>query len=196
MQNQDVYYPVDARRSFYDASYVLHPMQLASVVGSWKPWQAAGSVYEFRSASMGAAYWHPDAPNGGNGGPLWTAQHKADIKKAVATYKEKLRPLIRNADLYHIFPRPDSVRWDGIEYYNPATKKGVVYIFKPSDNGDSQAIKLKGLDPTLRYKITFEDGSNKTTQLMGSTLMKEGITVSLKGTLASELMFFEETNGR
>ena len=194
VQNQDVYYPVEARRSFYDASHVLHPMQLASVVGSWKPWQAAGSVYEFRSASMGAAYWHPDAPNGGNGGPVWTEEHKAEIKKAVTTYKEKLRPLIRNANLYHIFPRPDSVRWDGIEYFDPVTKKGVVYFFKPSDNGDTQAIKLKGLDPALSYTLTFEDHSNKTMELKGNVLMKEGVMVSLKGILASELMFITETN--
>ena len=93
IQNQDRYYPIDARQSFYDASFVFPPMQLAALVGSWADWQATGSVYEFRSASLGAAYWHPDAPNGGNGGPVWSAQQKAQIKRAVATYKEKLRPL-------------------------------------------------------------------------------------------------------
>ena len=92
-----------------------------------------GSVYEFRSSSMGAAYWHPDAPNGGNGGPVWSAQQKSQIKNAVATYKEKLRPLIRNADLYHIFPRPDGIHWDGTEYYDPSAKRGVAYLFKPAD---------------------------------------------------------------
>ena len=47
-----------------------------------------------------------EAQIGGHGG---TPQ----IKKAVAVYKEKLRPLVRNADLYHIFPRPDGIHWDG-----------------------------------------------------------------------------------
>ena len=36
------------------------------------------------------------------------------------------------ADLYHILPRPDGRKWDGIEYYDPAAGKGVVYLFKPS----------------------------------------------------------------
>ena len=54
IQNQDRYYPIDARRSFYDASFVFPPMQLAALDGSWGEWQASGSVYEFRSASMGA----------------------------------------------------------------------------------------------------------------------------------------------
>jgi len=193
VQNQDIYYPVDARRSFYDASHAFHPMQLASVVGSWKAWQAEGSVYEYRSGSMGASYWHPDAPNGGNGGPVWTVKHKADIKKAVATYKEKLRPLIRDANLYHIFSRPDSIHWDGVQYYNPATQRGVVYIFKPKDIGDRYTIKLKGLDPKINYQITFEDGSNNSTVIKGSVLMKAGIEVVLKGELVSELMFIEKS---
>ena len=86
------------------------------------------------------------------------------------------------------------MRWDGIEYFDPVTKKGVVYFFKPSDNGDTQAIKLKGLDPALSYTLTFEDHSNKTMELKGNVLMKEGVMVSLKGILASELMFITETN--
>ena len=192
IQNQDVYWPVEARRSFYDASHVFPPMQLASVVGSWSAWYAEGSVYEFRSASMGAAYWHPDAPNGGNGGKVWTENQKAAIKKAVITYKEKLRPLIRNANLYHIFPRPDSVRWDGVQYHDPLTQKGVVYIFKPKNLVDTCTIKLKGLNPQIKYQLSFEDGSNKTIVRNGSTLMRSGIVVTLKGDLASELMFIEK----
>ncbi|MCX6903212.1 MAG: alpha-galactosidase [Verrucomicrobia bacterium] len=62
IQSQDRYYPLDARQSFYDSSFALHPMQIAALCGSWSDWQASGSVYEFRSASMGAAYWHPDPP--------------------------------------------------------------------------------------------------------------------------------------
>ncbi len=192
IQNQDVYYPHEARRAFYDASHVFHPMQLACIVGSWSPWQASGSVYEFRSAALGAFYWHPDAPNGGNGGPVWTDQHKADIKRAVETYKHKLRPLIRNADLYHIFPRPDNLNWDGIEYFDPATNKGVVYIFKPKAGNDIQKIKLKGLNPSINYKVSFEDGTNQPVLIRGSVLMNEGIEVTLKGELVSELMFFEQ----
>ena len=193
IQNQDRYYPIDARRSFYDSSYVFPPMQLAALDGSWAECQAAGSVYEFRSSSMGAAYWHPDAPNGGNGGPVWSAQHKADIKQAVATYKNKLRPLLRNADLYHIFPRPDGMHWDGIEYFDPAAKRGVVYLFKPAEgNGfDATGVKLRGVRPEARYRVTFEDGTNAAVEKTGAELLA-GLDVHLCGGLVSELMFFEE----
>lgn len=192
ISNQDTYFPINARRSFYDSSHILLPMQLASVVGSSGAGQLTGSVYEFRSSSMGAPYWHPDAPNGGNGGPVWTNQHKMDIKRAVETYKTRIRPLVRNANLYHIFPRPDDVVWDGIEYYDPARQKGVVYIFKPNSNINTQLIKLKGLNPKFTYKLTFEDGTNAATVLSGATLMNTGINVSLNGTFISELMFIEK----
>jgi hypothetical protein len=196
IQSQDLYYPILSRQSFYDGSFALHPMQIAALNGSWCDlggtygcWQAEGVVYEFRSTAMGAAYWHPDAPNGGNGGKVWPAEQRAVIKKAVTTYKEKLRPLIRTANLYHIFPRPDDKIWDGLEYFDPTTKKGVVYIFKPNSTKDSEVIKLKGLDVNTSYKLTFEDGSNPETSLKGSELMEKGITVSLKGQFNSELMF-------
>jgi hypothetical protein len=193
IQNQDRYYPIDARRSFYDSSYVFPPMQLAALDGAWGELQASGSVYEFRSSSMGAAYWHPDAPNGGNGGPVWSVRHKADIKRAVATYKNRLRPLIRNADLYHIFPRPDGLHWDGVEYFDPAAKRGVVCLFKPAEgNGnDATNVKLRGLRPDARYRVTFEDGTNAAVEKSGAELIG-GMDVRLCGGMVSELMFFEE----
>ena len=166
-------------------------MQLAALCGSWAEWQATGSVYEFRSASLGAAYWHPDAPNGGNGGPVWSAQQRTDIKRAVATYKQKLRPLIRNADLYHIFPRPDGKRWDGIEYFDPTARKGVVYLFKSAAGTDATGVKFRGLRADARYRVTFEDGSNPAIDKTGKELAS-GINVTLKGSPVSELMFFEE----
>jgi len=194
IQNQDRYYPIDARRAFYDASFIFPPMQLGTLVGAWTPrCEVTGTVYDFRSCALGAAYWHPDAPNGGNGGPAWSEKQKSAIKRAVATYKEKIRPLVRNADLYHIFPRPDGMHWDGIEYFDPAAKRGVVCLFKPSEgNGDDgMAVKLRGVRPDARYRVTFDDGSNANCEKSGAELTA-GINVELHGGMTSEWMFFEE----
>lgn len=191
IQNQDRYYPLDARQSFYDASYAIHPMQLAALCGSWAEWQAAGSVYEFRSSAMGAAYWHPDAPAGGNGGRIWPEEQRIAMKRAVTTYVTKLRPLIRNADLYHVFPRPDGKHWDGIQYYDPVTKKGVVYIFKPASEPDTMTVRLRGVHPNAHYRVSFEDGSNPTVDKRGDELTA-GMEVAIDGQRVSELMFVEE----
>ncbi|MGA2496398.1 MAG: NPCBM/NEW2 domain-containing protein [Tepidisphaeraceae bacterium] len=197
IQNQDRYYPIDARRSFYDASFAVHPMQIAALCGSWEEWQASGSVYEFRSASMGAAYWHPDAPNGGNGGPVWSASQKAIIKDAVNTYKTRIRPLVRNANIYHIFPRPDDKVWDGVEYFDPATKKGAVYVFRPDSPADTQNVRLKGLDVGAKYWLSCEDGSIAPALQTGEFLTQTGLAIRLSQHHTSDIIFIQDaTLGR
>ena len=194
IQSQDRYYPLDARRSFYDSSHALHPMQIAALCGSWAEWQAAGSVYEFRSASMGAAYWHPDAPNGANGGPVWNTSQRVLITQAVNTYKTWLRPLIRTANLYHIFPRPDDKVWDGIEYYDPGTGKGAVYVFRPNSPVDTQTIRFQGLAASATYWLWGEDGSIAPVQQTGSDLMQTGLAIRLAQPFTSDLIFIQDAS--
>jgi hypothetical protein len=140
---------------------------------------------------MGAPEWFVDGPSGLNGGPAWTDEEKAAVATAVATYKTKIRPLVRNADLYHILPRPDNRNWDGIQYFDPATKRGVVYLFKPATGTDSMTIKLRGVEPGARYRVTFEDGSNHSVEKTGQEL-REGLAVTLRGAPVSELVFLDE----
>jgi hypothetical protein len=192
IQDQDRYYPIDARRAFYDSSFAMHPAQLASLSGSWSDWQASGSVYEFRSASLGAPFWHPDAPNGGNGGPKWTAAQKTQIQRAVQTYKTKIRPLVRSGNLYHIFPRPDDKVWDGVEYFDPAAKKGAVYVFRPASPRDSETVRLKGLEPKGRYWLWCEDGSIAPLQKAGDELMRQGFNLRLPGPFSSDIVFLQD----
>ena len=190
--NTDYYTPLLVRQAFYDSSFAMHPMQLSGVVGSGSGQWSDGSVYDLRSSSMGAAYWFADGPNGGNGGPVWSAQHKTDIARFVTSYKTKIRPLVRNANLYHIFPRPTNTIWDGVEYYNPATEKGCVYIFRPeSCSISTQSIILKGLDAMKNYVLSFEDGTNATVSKSGSELMSTGISVTLNSAKLSEIMWID-----
>ncbi len=147
--NSDNFSELSQRKIFYDSSFAFHPMQLEGHLATaennadtLRPKGAAALKSAFRSMSMGAPEWVLDAPNGGNGNAPWTDEEKQAVAACVNTYKTKIRPLIRNADLYHIFPRPDGRVWDGIEYYDPATGKGVVYIFKPDSPNDTQTITL------------------------------------------------------
>ena len=196
----DTYAEHQIRQAFYDGSYVFPPAQLMGCLGStdggYRPRGAAGIKFAFRTMSMGAPEWFIDAPNGGNspkGSTPWTDQEKAILKAAVATYKTRIRPLVRNADLYHILPRPDGKNWDGIQYYDPAARKGVVYLFKPAAGADTASVstlKLRGIDPATRYRVTFEDGSNPDVVKTGEDLAR-GLEVTLKGDGISELMFLD-----
>jgi hypothetical protein len=193
--NSDTYSPLHVRQAFYDSSYAFHPIQieghLGSVDGRYRPRGVAGVKYAFRSTSMGAPEWFLDAPNGGNGIEPWTQREKDTLKACVHTYKAKIRPLVRQADLYHIFPRPDGRNWDGIEYYDPTNGKGVVYFFQPSDRVTTKAVQFKGLDPSRMYRMSFEDGTQPSCVKSAAELMGKGLPVTLKGKQASELILFE-----
>ena len=190
----DTYAEHHVRQAFYDSSYALPPAQLEGCLGStdgaYRPKGTAGMKFAFRTVSMGAPEWFIDAPNGGNGSAPWTQEEKDAVKTSVATYKNKIRPLVRNADLYHILPRPDGKNWDGIQYYDPLTKKGVAYLFKPAAGTDSTVIKLRGVEPKTTYRVTFEDGTNPSVEKTGAELAK-GIEVTLKGSPVSELLFLD-----
>ena len=121
----------------------------------------------------------------------WTQQEKDALKACVDTYKARIRPLVREADLYHILPRPDGRNWDGIEYYNPANGKGVAYLFKPSDEATTARIRLKGLDRERTYRLSFEDGTHPSSVRSAAELMDTGLSVTLEGKEVSELVFFE-----
>ena len=164
---------------------------LGSTDGRFRPQGVAGMKYAFRSMSMGAPEWFLDAPNGGNGSEPWTPEEKDAVKACVDTYKTQIRPLVRQANMYHILPRPDGQNWDGIEYYDPAAGKGVVFLFKPAREIMRQVIQFKGLDSTRNYQLQFQDGSHPAIVLSASELMNEGVPMSLPGENSSELIFFE-----
>ena len=67
-----------------------------------------------------------------------------------------------------------------------------MYIFKPSVSTPQHVIKLRGLSAHENYRITFEDGSNETRVVKGQELLTNGILVTLKGALISELMFIQK----
>jgi hypothetical protein len=193
--NSDTYSAQHVRQAFHDSSYALHPVQLEGHLGSsdgrLRPRGAAGLRFAFRSMSMGAPEWFLDAPNGGNGSEPWTQEEKDTVRACVETYRTRIRPLVRAADLYHILPRPDGRSWDGIEYWDPATGKGVVYLFKPAAEAATQAIRLRGLSAGATYRLAFADASNPAVSRTGAELMAAGLPVTLPAGEVSELVFLE-----
>ena len=193
--NSDTYSALHVRQAFYDSSYAMHPVQLEGHLGStdgrYRPHGVEEMRYAFRSTSLGAPEWFLDAPNGGNGSEPWSGEEKEALKACVEAYKKRIRPLVRNADLYHILPRPDGINRDGIEYYEPISRKGVLCLFQPSKQCVNEPIRLKGLKADRQYRLTFEDGSNPSCVRSGEVLMEEGLSVSLEGDNVSEWVFFE-----
>ena len=121
----------------------------------------------------------------------WSAEQHAEANEEIAIYKKKLRGLIRDADLYHISPRPDGVRWDGIEYWDPRRKAGVVYAFRGTAPAEkTYSFVLQGLEPAVQYRLSFHD-RGLTHTARGKDLMQGGLRVSLDLPNSSELIFIE-----
>lgn len=184
----DSYDPLSNRRAFYDASYVLPPAMLETYVEKWPVPQPANFVYELRSGMMG---WFSVMQNTND----WTAEQHAAARQEIALYKERLRPLIRDAQLFHVAPRPDGVHWDGIEYWDPARRQGVVFAFHGSSTDEPRhSYVLRGLRAAATYRLHFEDGSSPDATVSGRQLMNDGLQVDLPQPLTSELIFLTETD--
>jgi alpha-galactosidase len=179
----DTYTPLANRRAFYDASFVMPPAMLEAYEAKGPTATAASFLYMLRSGMMG---WLTVMQNTNE----WTADQHAAARKAIALYKARLRPLIRDAELFHISPRPDGVHWDGMEYWDPARGQGVVFAFHGSDTGEpGHRFALSGLNARTTYRLHFEDRTGPDTTASGQQLMTSGLSVVLREPLSSELIF-------
>ena len=182
----DTYDPLSNRRAFFDASHVLPAAMLESYVEKWPTPHPENFLYMLRSGMMGWITIMLDTT-------AWTPEQHEAARNAIALYKEKLRPLIRDAELYHVSARPDGVHWDGLEYWDPKRGEGVVYAFRgttPEEN--EHHFVLAGLSAAKRYRLHFEDGSAPDREATGRELMGPGLDVHLQNPLSSELVFLED----
>lgn len=182
----DTYDPLANRRAFYDASYVLPPAMLESYVASYPAPRIENFRYVLRSGMLGWFSLMLDASQ-------WTAQQREAARREFALYKTALRPLIREADLYHVADRPDGVHWDAIEYYSARMRRGVLYAFRGSGRDQpTHRFRLAGLKRGGRYRLTFQDRPAANREMTGDALMQTGVDVALPLPLSSDLIFFEE----
>lgn len=182
----DTYDPLSNRRAFYDASYLLPPAMLESYEENWLTPRPENFLYMLRSGMMGWMTVMIDTSR-------WSEEQHEAARQAIALYKSRLRPLIRDAGLYHISARPDGVHWDGMEYWNPRKGRGVVFAFRGSAPDESvHRFLLAGLQPQMRYRLHFQDGAAPDIVRTGSRLMNDGLEVGLELPLSSQLIFMDE----
>ena len=183
----DTYDPVSNRRAFYDSSYVLPPAMLESYVEKWPVPRLENFRYMLRSGMMGWFTLMLDASQ-------WTPEQRAAARDEFTLYKSKLRPLIREADLYHVSHRPDGIRWDGIQYFDANRRNGVLFAFHGSTPDESEhAFVLRGLRADRSYKLSFHDRSSADQTMSGRDLMEKGVTVKLAAPNSSEIVFIQES---
>lgn len=202
--NDDSQY-LSARAVFYDSSYIIHPSQLQFAmnadffntnVDTFMPITVTCDDPEFdlhdTMMDMGYRTMMLGVPMFSS----WTGTIEDEYYKEYgALYRDTMRDLVKNAELYHILPRPDATNWDGVMYADPDTEnniKGAVFLFKPSDTvSDTYTVVLRGLYPDTTYSLQFEDRPEQNITATGEQLMEEGIQVEIKY-IGSEIIWITE----
>lgn len=184
----DTYDPLSNRRAFYDESFVLPPAMLEAYVERWPAANLENFRYMLRSGMMGWLSVMIDTTS-------WDEQRHTVAKEELRLYKSELRPLIRDADLYHISARPDGIHWDGLEYFDTRKRLGAVYAFHGSDQSEMQhSFVLRGLRSGSQYKLRFHDHSSRDQTLKGRDLMTRGLELKLPLPNSSEIVLVEEVS--
>lgn len=110
-------------------------------------------------------------------------------------HNEKIKPLIREANLYHTLPRPDHIHWDGLQYGCDTIPEngigGALFLFKPTDEeGAGKNVPIRGLNPDLTYAVEFYERKEQSFTAAGSELLEKGVKCIIPEVCGSEIIFF------
>jgi hypothetical protein len=140
----------------------------------------------WRSAMMGA--WQIDPTRTDR----WTPEQIDLARRAADIYKEWVRPMLRDAKVHHILPRPDGVHWDGMFYWSAPARRGTLYVWRPDSPDASQSIRLKGLEADKNYWLWSEDASVSPGLRRGEDLMRSGVVIQLPQSYSSDVIFLQD----
>ncbi len=104
------------------------------------------------------------------------------LAAGIALYKQDLRELVSQADLYRLESPYEGPR-AALQYVSADRARAVMFVYQLKVNGADQPVKLRGLDPARHYRLREvnlpQDGScqfAKQGQLLdGAALMSEGL---------------------
>ncbi|MBI4601160.1 MAG: NPCBM/NEW2 domain-containing protein [Planctomycetes bacterium] len=176
------------RQSIYDSTFAFPPLLLqAYTYDNYYPVPGDGpGTFLWRSAMMGA--WQIDPTDA----VRWTEEELESAARSAEIYKEWIRPMLADAKVHHVLPRPDGVRWDGLFYFSPSLRRGTLYVFRPDAPEERLTVRLKGLEGGRRYRVGCEDGSVAPGVRSGEHLVAAGLDVRLPERFASDLVYIED----
>jgi len=111
---------------------------------------------------------------------LSDAERKA-VAAAVALYKDRLRDVVQQGDLYRLVSPYDGPR-AALNYVTADRAHAVLFVYQMGD-GAAEAVKPRGLDPQRRYRVREVNLLQDTTSDLtldgktvdGASLMRDGL---------------------
>lgn len=189
------------RYHVFGASYIFPPEYLNSwLVPSW--WEHLDEVENdpaalrawLRSRMMGAfgisasmVYWSPEM--------------RAMVATEIQRYKN-VRDVIAKGRHFHLLPQSNlamdlepPTEPDATEFYDPATRRGVVFLFRGAVPWTERRVILRGLASNVLYEVTSADGAISTRQT-GRQLMTESLRFPYEENHPSSLLFIKPVPAR
>ncbi len=121
-------------------------------------------------------------------------KHVEEIRHFVDLYKNFVRPMFPNCEIYHHTPEISGYPATGygiLELASEDGKKGMLGVFRLADPAeDERVIYLRGIDKSRKYKVT-SDNSRCSYIMEGWQMVDEGIHVHLNAPITSELLTYE-----
>lgn len=101
-----------------------------------------------------------------------------------------------SGDFYPLTPySPADDVWMAWQFDRPEAGRGMIQAFRrPKSRDDSLRLKLRGLDPDARYRITDLDARTAPQDLTGRELMEGGLSVTLADAPSSLLLIYERAD--
>jgi alpha-galactosidase len=103
------------------------------------------------------------------------------IAAHIRTYKVKVAPFIREADLYHLTGQPlrrgEGERWAAFEYLKADRKTALVFVFRLEEAEPEHVLKFKRLIPERSYTLSWEDDKEPPQTKSGAEWMSEGLVL-------------------
>lgn len=120
--------------------------------------------------------------------------HLSEIRHYINIYKDFVRPMLPNCEIYHHTPEISGYPATGygiLEMASEDGKKGMLGVFRLADPAEDECvIHLRGIDKSFKYKVTSDNG--RASYIMeGWQMVDEGIKVYLNSPLTSELLTYE-----
>lgn len=117
---------------------------------------------------------------------LLKAGQRADVAKEIALYKQ-WRDLFAVGAVHILGGRPHPRSWDATQFYDRASGRGIVFVFRNDHPGTERTFAMRGLDPAARYMVEIVDAGLKKT-VSGRELLRPGLRVPINERNRSELV--------
>jgi alpha-galactosidase len=115
-------------------------------------------------------------------------------RHTIDLYKGFVRPMLSTCRMYHHTPvqrQPDPGDWIVLECASPDGARAYACIFRlPDARGDAYHFHPRGLDPSRRYRVTY-DNTGRTREMDGGAILDGGLRVPVSAAFTSELLLFE-----